>query len=312
MPKAGLEQGSRRSPEGELRQVRSTGERAPRVAATACAIVIVCALAPARSAGAIGPTAFNMSSSSGPPGSVVSVSGSGCSPGPLLQSTSVTVRATTVPPTNVQLPVHANGSWSGSFTIPADALAAPAAVTAECVSGGLLSLLTIYTPKTFTVTGSLVPTTPPSPLPTLPGTTTRADPGNPSDPGSPNPGTSSPVSVPNDRVDHGTPGSGDGTGGSDGTSGSARSGNGADEGGAGSGAIGATSSGEHGPEFGSGTRAAELNSPELSVSRSGDGAGLGWLLWVLALSLPVGGVAFYLWMRRARGPSVPDPEAHSA
>jgi hypothetical protein len=282
----------------ELRQVRATSERALRLAA-AFVLSIICAFAPARSAGAIGPpTSFDMSPSSGPARTTVNVSGTGCSPGLLPQSTFVAVEAATVPATSVRLKVHRDGSWSGSFTIPDNAPAAPAAVSASCVSGGLQSLLTVYTPRTFTVTGNGAPTTLASPLP--PPTTMPADPGNATDPNSPNPGTSSSVSVPHDPIDAGASGARGGRG--DGTAADRR----------GSAVTAATVSRTDGTKSGPGTRAAELSSPELSVSRSGDGSGLGWLLWVLALAVPVGGSALYLWMRRARRPDDLDPEGDPA
>ncbi len=312
---------------GEVRQVRSIGERALSVAALALALTIG-AFAPV-AAGAIGATSFNMSPSSGPAGTVASVSGSGCSPGLLLQSNDrVTVAVATVPPTSVQLSVQANGSWSGSFTIPANAAAAPAAVTVLCVTDGLSSLLTIYTPKTFTVTGSIVPTTlpvlalptlppvtlPPVTLPglpsvtlpsvTLPGSTPTTQPSNPSDPSDPSPGTS--VSTPNDRIDDGTPGGGGGSGGSGGSD--IGDGISSAAGGGGSGAT-AGADGKGGKKSAAGTRAAELDSPELSAAKSGKGSALGWLLWMLALSIPAGGAGFYLWMRHARRHNTPDLEA---
>jgi hypothetical protein len=280
-----------------MRQVRAAGERALRPAA-ALVFTIICAFAPARGAGAIGlPTSFHMSPSSGPAGTTVNVSGTGCSPDLLLESTFVTVEAATVPATSVRMPVHTNGSWSGSFTIPDSSLAAPAGVSASCVSGGLQSLLTIYMPRMFTVTGNPTPTTLASPLPTPPPSSTTTPAGNPTDPGPQNPGTSSSVSVPHDRIDNGAPG------------GSGERGNGSGDG-RGSTVTGAPRTDD--TKSGPGTRAAELSSPELSVSRTGDGAGLGWLLWILALSVPVGGSALFLWMRRARGPDDPHVEGEAA
>jgi hypothetical protein len=265
----------------ELRQIRALSEPALRLGA-AFVCIVICAFAPARAAGAIGlPTAFNMSPTSGPPGTRVHVSGSGCSPGLLSQSNFVMIQAATVPATGVQLPVHTNGSWSGSFTIPHDARAARAAVSAACVSLGLQSLLTTYRPRTFTVTGNPVPTTLASPLPTTPGTpaaTTPAGPGSPTHPGTPNPETPS-ASVPPGNIDNGSPGGRTGAGS-------------ADAGGGGSSTIGTTAE--------RGARAAELSSPALSVSRTGHDGGLGWVLWVLALSVPVAGLALCVWMRRAR------------
>jgi uncharacterized membrane protein YgcG len=299
---------------GDMRQVPSSGERALRVAASAFALT-VCTLAPAGAANAIGlPTSFAMSPSSGPVGTTVNVSGTGCTG---LLSKSVAVTAATVPQTVIQPAVASNGSWHGSFSIPSATPAAPVAVGAVCVSDGL-SLA--YAPQTFTVTGAIVPPTtlppvtlptvptlptlPPTTLPTLPSVTPTTLSSNPSDPI--DPGTSTPVSVPPDRIDNGSPGGsgGDGTssnigdGISSGTGGSSANG-GAAEGGAASG---------NGGKSGTDARAAELNSPELSVARSKGSHGLAWLLWLLALSVPAGGVGFYLWMRRARRPHLPDPE----
>jgi hypothetical protein len=288
-----------------LRRVPSTGGRAFRAAAIAIAF-LACASAPARKAGALGlPTSFNMSPSSGPVGTTVKVSGTGCT-GFILRT--VTVTAATVPQTVINPSVAADGSWHGSFSIPAATPAAPVVVAVLCVSDGL-SLA--YTPRTFTVTGSLVPTTValPSPLPTLPNTpatTVPSAPIDPSFPGSPNPDPSSPVSVPNDRIGNGTPG------GSNRTDESLGSGNGADGDAEGWTAVGTAAWAERRNNPGPATRAAALSSPDLLASNGGDGAGLGWLLWVLALSIPIAGGGFSLWMRRARRPDVADPEAGSA
>ncbi len=273
----------------ELRQIRALSEPALRLAA-AFVCIVICAFAPAGAAGAIGlPTAFNMSPTSGPAGTRVHVSGSGCSPGLFSESNFVMIQAATLPATSVQLPVHTDGSWRGSFTIPYNALAARATVSATCVSLGLQSLLTTYRPRTFTVTGNPVPTTLVSPSPTTLGTpaaTTPAAPGSPTDPGPPNPETPS-APVPHDNIDNGSPGgrTGDGSG---------------DGGGGGSSTTGTTGSGGGSTTPGRGARAAELSSPALTVSRTGHVGGLGWVLWVLALSIPVGGVALCAWMRRAR------------
>jgi hypothetical protein len=280
-----------------LRRVPLNGQRALRVGATTF-VLVICAFAPARSAGAIGlPTSFNMSPSSGPVGTTVNVSGTGCTG---FVSRTVTVTASTVPQTLLNASAAADGSWHGSFSIPAGTPAAPVAVVALCLSDGLPLA---YTPKTFTVTGSLLPTTPALPSTTLPGATLPATttPDIPGGPGSPNSSTSSSVAVPPGRIDRGAPGRIDRTGGGargDGTSGR--------------GSSGATAPGKDGSKSGPGTRAAELRSPELSASRGGDGGDLGWLLWVLALSVPIGGFALCIWMRRARGRGAPDLEGESA
>src|SRR5690349_14528601 len=92
-------------------------------------------------------TAFALSPHAGPPGPVVQVSGAGCNPG-LLGSAQTDFVSVTAPSMGVlvRIPTHANGTWSGSFTVPASASAGAAAVSASCVSGGLSSLTTIYTP----------------------------------------------------------------------------------------------------------------------------------------------------------------------
>ncbi len=107
---------------------------------------------------------FHISPSSGPIGTIVTASGTNCTPtAPLAASGDyVSVSSTTFPLT-VNMPVAANGSWHGTFTIPGNALALPGLVEAVCFSNGLPSTATIYTPQSFTVTGaaSTTPTTRP-------------------------------------------------------------------------------------------------------------------------------------------------------
>jgi len=83
-----------------------------------------------------GVTNFSLSPTSGPAGTVVSVNGSGCSPGLVVSSALdyVQVAIGTAPPTSAQLAVAANGTWNGTLMIPSNAAAAPAAVTPICVS----------------------------------------------------------------------------------------------------------------------------------------------------------------------------------
>jgi hypothetical protein len=309
---------------GEMRQVPSTGERALRVTAIAFAVT-VCAFVHTGAANAIGlPSSFTMSPSSGPVGTTVNVSGTGCT-GTL--SKSVAVTATTVPTTVIHPSVASNGSWSGSFSIPSSTPAAPVAVAPVCVSDGL-SLA--YTPQTFTVTGAIVtpptvppvtvppatvppvlpgvtvPTLPPLPEVTLPGgTTATTQPSNPSDPSDPGgPGTTSPVSLPNDRIDDGRGGSGGGGNGSSDIGDGIHSGAGGQGGSGSATAGGASGKGGKSAE----ARAAELSSPELAAAKGDKGGGLAWLLWLLALSVPIGGVALYVWMRRTRRANIPELE----
>jgi hypothetical protein len=110
-------------------------------------------------------TTFAMSPTSGPSGTVVHVSGTGCVPGLVASSDSnfVTVTATTLD-LYLHVPVGSNGSWQATFTVPSTgdaglaALAAP--VATACVSSDLEALSTVYTPQTFSVTASTA--TPPT------------------------------------------------------------------------------------------------------------------------------------------------------
>jgi hypothetical protein len=167
------------------------------------------------------------------------------------------------------------------------------------MNGGWASMLTIYMPKTFTVTGRAVPTTPSSPLSTPPRTSTTL-----SGPGIAGPTTTSHVSAPNDGGGSGAPGASTDTG-----AGTA-SGNGSN-GQDGAPRPGGTASLKRATATGPGARAADLSSPDLSVSKSNDGAGLGWLLWLLVLSVPAGAFALFAWMRHARRAGVPDAEPGS-
>ena len=166
---------------------------------------------------------FAMSPTSGPPGTSVHVSGTGCSPGLLLAPSQdfVQVASATVPPTSTRFAVTTNGSWSGNFVVPTNAAALPAAVTALCVSDGLQSLLTIYTPATFTVTTApttttaTTPATTPATAPATTPTTNRSTPTTHPHSGSTTPGSSSGGGTPTSEPPGGTVSTpGDGTGGS--------------------------------------------------------------------------------------------------
>lgn len=162
---------------------------------------------------------FAMSPTSGPPGTSVHVSGTGCSPGLLLAPSQdfVQVASATVPPTSTRFAVTTNGSWSGNFVVPTNAAALPAAVTALCVSDGLQSLLTIYTPATFTVTTAPTTTTATTPAtaPATTPTTNRSTPTTHPHSGSTTPGSGSGGGTPTSEPPGGTVSTpGDGTGGS--------------------------------------------------------------------------------------------------
>jgi hypothetical protein len=107
-----------------------------------------------------GVSTFTMTPPNGTPGTVVHVSGTGCTPGLLASAGTdfVTVTATTLD-LAFRVPVSANGSWQGSFTVPPSTLGAGALVDAVCVSSSVQSLLTIYSPQNFVVTHDVAPPT---------------------------------------------------------------------------------------------------------------------------------------------------------
>jgi hypothetical protein len=263
--------------------------RARRVAGTGLVAMLAglaaCYAAPAADAAL---TAFTLAPHSGPPGTVVQASGTGCNPG-LVGSAQTDFVSVTAPTLRVvvQIPVHANGTWAGSFTVPANADAGRVAVGAVCVTGGFPTLTTTYSPQTFTVTAS--PPTTPGTSTTRPGssTTSTNPPHHPSTtvfvPDHPTvvvgaPSTSPPVTA--DTA--GTSPGGAGTiAGSHETSTSSR-GPGKVKGSAAAGSA-TLAQADLGSYFGTG----------------GDG-GLGWLSWLLLLALLVAAGAATMLIRRAR------------
>jgi hypothetical protein len=163
---------------GIRRRVTPTRRRAVGVLAAVAALLVVAGLVvagPAEPAGAA-ITTFTMAPAAGPPGTVVHVRGQGCAPGVLgsPRTNFVTVTATTLDLV-FRAPVSSDGTWNGSFTVPpsgAGGIGTSAPVAAACISTGVASLMTIYAPKTFTVTAA----SPPAPGPGAPPTT-----GEPSD-----------------------------------------------------------------------------------------------------------------------------------
>src|SRR3954447_5620115 len=191
--------GSRRSNSVRGVGVRGRGLRLRRTVAGIGAVAAVAAIVGWGTAGVAnaGVTTFTMSPTTGTPGTVVHVSGTGCAPGLLASAGTdfVTVTATTLGPA-FRAPVAANGSWQGTFTVPPGAVGSGAVVTAVCVSSSVQSLLTIYAPQTFTVAHDVSPPT------VAPGTPVTAAPGTP-DGGSPapdatSPGNTGPRDAPND------------------------------------------------------------------------------------------------------------------
>jgi hypothetical protein len=95
---------------------------------------------------------------SGPPGTVVTVSGSQCSPGLTLDASQDYVRVTvTFVATSLiasfEAPATAAGNWSGTFTVPAEAATLPATITSVCVTNGVPTNPN-YPPANFMVTGA--------------------------------------------------------------------------------------------------------------------------------------------------------------
>ena len=151
-------------------------------------------------------TNFAMSPTSGPPGTVVHVSGTGCVPGLLASSETnfVTVSATTLDLV-MHVAVGPNGTWQGTFTVPSIGIAGlamlAAPVAAACVSGDLEALSTVYTPQTFSVAASRGTT------PTGGTATTGGDPTSTTAPHHPDGGTPGPTTHGHSPGPISTPGS---------------------------------------------------------------------------------------------------------
>jgi len=255
-----------------------------------------------------------LSPTSGPPGTSVHISGTGCSPGVLLSSAQdfVEVSSPTLLPVDTRFAVAANGSWGGVFTVPANAPAVPATVTAVCMSDGLPSLQTIYGPAVFVVsagststtvtvtvpqsgttipTNGTTPTTRPHPESTSPGPVPPGVTPTTAGPGGPGSGTD-PVAPPGHDVGNGPSGSAGPTLGPSTTS-------------PGSTAV----KGTHGD--GDVASAADLRAPSLAAPATKGSGGVGWLLWLLVLVV-LGLLAFWGWVYRTRRHSPePDPVTES-
>ena len=238
-------------------------------------------------------TSFALSPHAGPPGAVVHVSGAGCNPG-LLGSEQTDFVNVTAPSLRVlvRVPVGADGSWSGSFTVPADGIEGAAPVAAACISSGLSSLTTTYTPQTFTVT---------RPPPTTPGTSTtrpRSSTTHGTNPSNRHPATT--VFVPDHpSVVVGVPSSAPHV--TDGTTGPGVT-NPADSGtGTGSHAASTSRPGSGAPTHSVSPGSATLQQADLgSYAGSGDGGGLGWLSGLLLLALLIAACGATVLIRRAR------------
>jgi hypothetical protein len=135
------------------------------VVALAATVSFVVASAPARALA----DSFSVTPTSGPAGTEVSVSGTGCSPGLTNNSSDYVMVTATNPFVSLELSVTNAGAWSGSFTIPDGTLPVVAVLAAACFTNGLPSIVTTYAPQTFTVTA-------PSPAPTTTPTTSGVSP----------------------------------------------------------------------------------------------------------------------------------------
>src|SRR5579862_4697169 len=154
----GCSRGCRRPARARHAPVRGTRPRRARCAASMGVVALLAGFAAcyAPAVAGAGVTTFEMAPAAGPPGTVVRVGGTGCSPG-LLASPQTDFVSLTAPTLRValQLPVNASGAWHGSFTVPANATGAQAQsapVAAHCFTSGEQSITTVYQPRSFTVT----------------------------------------------------------------------------------------------------------------------------------------------------------------
>ena len=274
--------------------VTTAGRRTRAVLAGAVALVVI----GAGSAGVAGAaitaiSSFDLSPTSGPPGTIVNFAGTACSPG-LTRSAASDYVAISAPAFQVSMhaPVTDNGSWHGSFTVPANApTGLPSLVLARCYSDGWPSITTIYTAQTFTVTAApaTTPTTTTSTTPTTPTTKPNGSGGTtpPTNGGTPGPDGGDGSTVP---VFGGFPP--DDTGGSRG--GSANGGSATTR----PGAIKAdVSRATHRLRA---ARAADLSVPGLPAAQVTRAGGLGWLAWLLVVVLALSAVGAPFWLRRSR------------
>ncbi len=232
---------------------------------------------------------INISPSSGPAGTAVSISGAGCSPGVSVDANNDYVRLVSTLFT-VQVGVRADGSWHTTAIVGGLPVPGPAPITATCVTDGAPSQETQYNPAVFTVTsGSATPTT-------APGTTPTTKPGGGNNGGGGSNG-----------------GGANGGGGGAGTDGS----NGADANG-GAGANGDAGAGTGSGAAGSGKVAlsAKAKTPKTSAegvvdalgvglgnnasANGGGSSGIGWLWWLLLIVAAAAGIglAWTAWHRR--------------
>ena len=305
-----------------IRNQSSGARRASLTLLVASVALLVPTLTNVRAVGAL-LDPFAMSPAAGPPGTVVHVGGTGCAPGIAVSPTQDQVNVTsTALSFSTNLPVAANGSWSGSIAVPATAPAGPGLVVAACFTDGLPSLVATYAPRTFTVTSAPAPvggTTPttthstPTTAPTPPATIPRATPTTLSTgatPGSPT-GGSTPSGNGGAHPGPGTTAVG-GPGGTGTPHGGTGVGTAADRPARGtgkhSGTAGALAPSR--PNVAETASAAGLPEPSLARASRNDGGDPVWRLWLILFVLVAAASALlWWWQRRPPGDSEPAGEA---
>jgi hypothetical protein len=296
------------------------GRRVPVVLLVASVALAVTTLATTGQAGAL-LDPFTVAPSSGPPGTVVHLSGSGCAPGIVASPSQDYVKITSTSlSSSANIPVAANGSWSGTLTVPANAPALPGLVVAACFTDGLPSLITTYSPHGFTVTSAppgdtTPPTTTPvttpagTPIPSTvpPGTTNPPTASTPKTT-SPNAGGSGPGHTGGSRPDPGSPTGSAPPGGSGGARPGVAPGGAATPPAKNGGTTRTTATSL--PKLAETASAAGLADPSLARSARGDDASALWILWLVLLALvAAASTLLWWWQRRGPGDAEPIPDA---
>jgi hypothetical protein len=96
------------------------------------------------------PTDVGLSPSAGPVGTTVTVTGTACSPGLIINPSRARVLGVTLG-VDADVAVSAGGAWSVQFVVPTDAIVGAHAIAAVCVTD---PVPLTYVPLTFTVTAA--------------------------------------------------------------------------------------------------------------------------------------------------------------